>query len=264
MGQISDKQFGIAEISEMIHTASLLHDDVIDQAETRRGSRSVSSLFGNKLAILAGDFLLSRASRKLARLESHRATDLMSEAIECLVKGEVIQIRNGQNAQTVHERLRNYNTKNYYKTAALIANSCRCVAILGSHGQKFEDIAYEFGKHLGLAFQVVDDLLDVTGSSETLGKPALRDMQQGLATAPVLFAALEHEELTPLINRKFSRPGDDRYAMELLRESNGIDKARELVVFHAEKALAALLHLPPSRPRAALVSLVEKVVNRNR
>ncbi|CAM9866180.1 unnamed protein product [Sphacelaria rigidula] len=158
----------------MIHAASLFHDDVIDEADTRRGVSSVNKVFGNKLAILAGDFLLARSSMSLARLRSLESVELMSAAIEHLVKGEVLQMRPTEQGGGAFEY---YVRKNYYKTGSLMANSCKAAAVLGDHHVEVQNVAFEYGKRVGLAFQLVDDILDFEGNAFTLGKPALNDLR---------------------------------------------------------------------------------------
>ncbi|CAM9366348.1 unnamed protein product [Discosporangium mesarthrocarpum] len=249
----------LAEITEMIHTASLFHDDVIDEANTRRGVPSVNKVFGNKLAILAGDFLLARASVNLARLRSTETVELLSTVIEHLVKGEVLQMRPLVEGGRAFEY---YVRKNYYKTGSLMANSCKAAAILGEHGHEIQTIAHEYGKRVGLAFQLVDDILDFEGDLFTLGKPALNDLRQGLATAPVLLAAQEQPRLNDLIQRKFEAPGDVDEALALVQASDGIKRAKDVARVQAEAAMEAILHLSYSPEREALVQLAHKVVHR--
>lgn len=146
-------QHRLAEITEMIHTASLLHDDVIDKAETRRNQPSVNKVFGDKLSILAGDFLLARASISLARLRNLQAIELMSTAIEHLVRGEVMQMKHAT-TQTQVTPFEYYLRKNYYKTGSLMANSCHAGLALGHHTSHVCAMGFAYGRHLGLAFQV--------------------------------------------------------------------------------------------------------------
>ncbi|CAN0148946.1 unnamed protein product [Scytosiphon promiscuus] len=253
-------QLRLAEITEMIHAASLFHDDVIDEADTRRGVPSVNKVFGNKLAILAGDFLLARSSMSLARLRSLESVELMSAAIEHLVKGEVLQMRPTSDGAGAFEY---YARKNYYKTGSLMANSCKASAVLGQHNLEVQEVAFEYGKRVGLAFQLVDDILDFEGNAFTLGKPALNDLRQGLATAPVLLAAEQQPGLAKLISRKFRGPGDVDEALELVHRSDGIARAKDVAVVQAEKAMSTVLTLKESPARNALVQLAHKIVNRN-
>jgi len=255
----------LAEISEMIHTASLFHDDVIDQAHTRRQSPSVHKIFGNKMAILAGDYLLARASIFLARLKNVEVVETMSTIIEHLVRGEVMQMKNLEESYNINlrDRLVHYMRKNFYKTASLMANSCKSAAILGGYGDDIIVASYKYGKHLGVAFQLIDDILDFEGNSKVTGKPLLADLTNGLATAPVLFAAeMYPNEMQAMINRKFKNDGDVGKALEYVRESNGIERTKTLALVHAELAVEAILKLQPSVYRDSLVRLVYKVVDR--
>jgi len=214
---ILPSQRRLAEITELIHTASLLHDDVIDHSESRRGAPSANLEFGNKMAVLAGDFLLGRASVALARLRHAEVIELLATVIANLVEGEFMQLKNTArdeaNPQWSEEALTYYLKKTYLKTASLISKSCRAAALLGGADAATVDAAYNYGRNLGLAFQLVDDMLDYTRSEKELGKPAGADLELGLATAPLLFAWKTNPELGALVGRKFSQPGD----VELVR-----------------------------------------------
>lgn len=209
---ILPSQRRLAEITELIHTASLLHDDVIDYSVSRRGSPSANLEFGNKMAVLAGDFLLGRASVALARLRNAEVVELLATVIANLVEGEFMQLKNTRNDERnpkwSEETLSYYLQKTYLKTASLISKSCRASALLGNADAATVDAAYMYGRNLGLAFQLVDDMLDYTRSDKDLGKPAGADLELGLATAPLLFAWKQMPELGALVGRKFEREGD--------------------------------------------------------
>jgi hexaprenyl-diphosphate synthase len=202
----------LAEITELIHTASLLHDDVIDTSISRRGNPSANISFGNKMAVLAGDFLLGRASVALARLRDPEVTELLATVIANLVEGEFMQLKNTaldeRHPVWQEDTVSYYLQKTYLKSASLISKSCRAAALLGQHPAEVVEAAYQYGKNLGLAFQLVDDMLDYTVSGSELGKPAGADLELGLATAPLLFAWRQNKELGTLVGRKFSEPGD--------------------------------------------------------
>ncbi|EFN53887.1 hypothetical protein CHLNCDRAFT_58364 [Chlorella variabilis] len=261
------RQQRIAEITELIHVASLLHDDVIDAAGTRRGKKSLNALFGNKVAILAGDFLLARASVSLAALRNPEAILLMSQSLEHLVAGEILQL-----TADVEEAasMDHYMRKTYCKTASLMANSCRAVAVLGGHGAGDCGAAAEYGRHVGLAFQLVDDVMDYTCSASEMGKPALNDLRSGLATAPVLYAAEERLELLPLIQRRFKEEGDVEAAQELVEGSSGLQRTRQLAAFHAEEAALAVQGMSPAASqhaaehRQGLLQITQRVLNRKK
>ncbi|KAF9996027.1 coq1 putative hexaprenyl diphosphate synthase [Entomortierella chlamydospora] len=266
---ILPSQRRLGEIVEMIHTASLLHDDVIDMADTRRNLLSANESFGNKMAVLGGDFLLARASIALARLRNHEVTELISTVIANLVEGEFMQLRNGQvengkNSRGKMTTFEYYMEKTYMKTASLISKSCRSSAVLGGASDEVCDIAYTYGKNIGLAFQLVDDMLDFTVSSEEFGKPTGADLKLGLATAPVLFAWEEYPELGKLIKRNFDREGDVETAWNLVLKSQGLAQTRKLAQIHCQRAIAAISLLPDSQAKSALIQLTEKVLDRKK
>lgn len=209
---ILPSQRRLAEITELIHTASLLHDDVIDHSVSRRGSPSANLEFGNKMAVLAGDFLLGRASVALARLRNAEVVELLATVIANLVEGEFMQLKNTAQDEArpkwSEDTLGYYLNKTYLKTASLISKSCRASALLGGASAETVEAAYAYGKNLGLAFQLVDDMLDYTLSAADLGKPAGADLELGLATAPLLFAWKTRPELGELVGRKFAGEGD--------------------------------------------------------
>lgn len=256
------KQAQLGQITEMIHVASLIHDDVLDEADTRRGGEAVHKMYNNKVAVLAGDYLLARASVLLAKLDNVNVVQIMASALDSLVQGEIMQIKS-----TPDETLEMpyYLRKSYYKTASLICDACKSCAILGGHDLDSDVTvaAEKFGYHLGLAYQIIDDILDFTGTSEVLGKPAMADVSLGLATAPILYAAQEKRELLPLIKRRFEKEGDPEKAYNLVMSTSGVAKAEYLALFHAQSALDALAQLPESEATQALERLTEIVLTRS-
>jgi hexaprenyl-diphosphate synthase len=209
---ILPSQRRLAEITELIHTASLLHDDVIDHSVARRSAPSANIEFGNKMAVLAGDFLLGRASVALARLRDPEVTELLATVIANLVEGEFMQLKNTardeKNPLWTEDTVTYYLQKTYLKSASLISKSCRAAAVLGGSTPEVVEASYQYGKNLGMAFQLVDDMLDYTISSEELGKPGGADLELGLATAPLLFAWKDNQTLGKLVGRKFGEKGD--------------------------------------------------------
>jgi geranyl diphosphate synthase len=234
-----------------------------------RGLRALNTEFSNKLAILAGDFLLARASVTLASLRDVDVVMLLSTVIEDLVTGEVMQSSAKPDELLSFDH---YLEKTHFKTASLIANSCRAVAMLGGPdgGAPAADAACAYGRNLGLAFQIIDDCLDFTGSALSLGKPALSDLQSGIATAPVLFAAQAFPALAPLVRRRFRQPGDVEQARQWVAESTGVQQARELAERHCRLAAEAVLQFPPPRSahaeqsRQALLDLTQRVLHRTK
>jgi all-trans-nonaprenyl-diphosphate synthase len=249
----------LAEITEMIHTASLVHDDVVDEAETRRGIETVHSVFGNRIAVLAGDFLFAQSSWYLANLDNLEVVKLLSEVIKDFAEGE---IRQGLNRFETELTLDEYSQKSYYKTASLIANSCKAAAILSDAPEAQARQMYNYGKHLGLAFQVVDDILDFTATAEVLGKPVGSDLISGNLTAPALYAMQEKPYLQTLIEREFAEENDLEEALALIRDSRGIARSRELAAFHSQQAIESLTELPNSENKESLMTLTKYVLER--
>lgn len=249
----------LAEITEMIHTASLVHDDVVDEAELRRQVPTVNNLFGNRIAVLAGDFLFAQSSWYLANLDNLEVVKLLSEVIRDFAEGEIQQ---GLSCFDTEVTLEKYLQKSYFKTASLIANSSKAATILSDTTPEISEQIYHYGRNLGLAFQIVDDILDFTSPTEVLGKPAASDLASGNLTAPVLFAMEEKPYLRVLIEREFSEEGDLEEALELVNNSEGIYKARNLAYKFSNLALENLNCLPPSPATEALAELTDYVISR--
>lgn len=257
--EITSRHRRLAEITEMIHTASLVHDDVVDESSMRRGVPTVHSLFGNRIAVLAGDFLFAQSSWYLANLDNLEVVKLLSEVIMDLAAGEIQQ---GLNRFDASLSIEAYLQKSYYKTASLIANSAKAAGILSDVSTEMAQNLYYYGRHLGLAFQIVDDILDFTGSTDVLGKPSLSDLSSGNLTAPTLYALKDKPFLEVLIDREFSQEGDLEQALQLINEAKGIERARELATQNACTAVEYLADLPASESRQALINMADYVLSR--
>lgn len=304
MNGILPKQRRLAEIVEMIHTASLLHDDVIDLSDARRGRPSGNIAFTNKMAVLAGDFLLGRASVAIARLRNPEVIELLSTTIANLVEGEFMQLKNtvinsdidiinndgefksipkatGKVPTKSHEysvetpqdldhitnvdaAFEYYLHKTYLKTASLMSKSSRAAAVLSGAQDDIIENCYQYGRNLGLCFQIVDDMLDYTSSDAAIGKPSQADLKLGLATAPILFAWREQPELGDLIARKFNQVGDVEIARKAVEKYGGLEKTRAMAQEYCLKALANLRVLPESDARSALEFLTNSVLTRSK
>ena len=256
---ITQRHRRLAEITEMIHTASLVHDDVLDEADLRRNVPTVNSLFDNRIAVLSGDFLFAQSSWYLANLDNLEVVKLLSEVIRDFAEGEILQ---GLNRFDTNISLEAYLDKSYYKTASLIANSVKAAAILSGVSDDNAVHLYEYGRNLGLAFQIVDDILDFTGSTKVLGKPAGSDLASGNLTAPVLYAMEEKPYLEVVIEREFSEKNDLDQALEMVRDSQGIFLSKELAKKHACQARKHLDCLAPSDSSLALSELTDYVLSR--
>ncbi|MCW6037111.1 solanesyl diphosphate synthase [Spirulina subsalsa FACHB-351] len=256
---ITPRHRRLAEITEMIHTASLVHDDVVDESEIRRNVATVNSLFGNRIAVLAGDFLFAQSSWYLANLDNLEVVKLLSEVIRDFAEGE---IRQGLNRFDTSLSLEAYLEKSYFKTASLMANSAKAAGVLSGVSDAIANDLYNYGRHLGLSFQIVDDILDFTASSEVLGKPAGSDLISGNLTAPALYAMEESPYLATLIEREFSEEGDIEEAIALVNQGNGIERSRELAAHHSQQAIESLQNLKPSDCHQALMDLADYILTR--
>ena len=257
--ELTPRHRRLAEITEMIHTASLVHDDVIDEADLRRSVETVNNLFGNKIAVLAGDFLFAQSSWYLANLDNLEVVKLLSEVIRDFAEGEILQ---GLNSFDISTSIDDYLDKSYYKTASLMANSAKAAGVLSDVKPEVTKELYNYGRNLGLAFQIVDDILDFTASADVLGKPAEADLASGNLTIPVLYALKQQPYLEILIEREFSEPEDISKALELIKDSDGIELSRSLAATHARKAAQSLNCLASSPSKDALNELTNYVVSR--
>ncbi|KAG8009590.1 Decaprenyl-diphosphate synthase subunit 1 [Nibea albiflora] len=260
-GDLLPGQRAIAMISEMIHTASLVHDDVIDGSDKRRGKNTINNMWGERKAILVGDFILSAASMALARIGNITVVKVLSQVIEDLVRGEFMQLGSKENE---NERFKHYLEKTFKKTASLIANSCKAVSILVNSDPEVHEIAYQYGKNVGIAFQLVDDVLDFTSGASHLGKPTAADLKLGLATGPVLFACQQFPELHAMIMRRFSSKGDVDRAWQYVLQSDGVQQTNFLAQRYCQEAIRQISMLRPSPERDALIRLTEMVLTRDK
>lgn len=249
----------LAEITEIIHTASLVHDDVIDECETRRGINSVHNTFSTKVAVLAGDFLFAQSSWYLANLNNLEVVKTISKVITDFAEGEV---RQGLTNFDIKISIDNYIEKSFYKTASLLAASCKGAAMLSQSNKRTQKDFYLYGKHVGLAFQIIDDILDIVGSETFLGKPAGSDLKNGNLTSPILFAIEEQPKLYTLINREFENKDDIQKAINIIKQTNGIEKAQDLAAEHIQAALQALSNYNYSEANQTLKMVSSYILTR--
>ncbi|CAL1526618.1 unnamed protein product [Lymnaea stagnalis] len=258
---VLEKQKTVAIVAEMIHTASLVHDDVIDASDTRRGQSSLNKMYGQRRSILVGDYILSQASIALARTGNPDVITILSSVLGDLVSGEFMQLGSKEDE---NERFSHYLKKTYKKTASLIANTCKAVAILGQCDEEMSELAYQYGKNLGIAFQLVDDLLDFISSDMVMGKPTAADLKLGLATAPVLFAAQEYPDLHAMIMRRFTEEGDVEQARYFVAKSDGVQQTKLLALQHSKEAIKNVQDFASSDAQRALIHLAKILLERKK
>ncbi|MEC8954171.1 MAG: polyprenyl synthetase family protein, partial [Actinomycetota bacterium] len=244
---------------ELVHQGSLYHDDVMDDAETRRTVQSVNARWGNLEAILAGDYLLARASEIAADLGTEVA-GLLAATIAALCEGQVREVRHAFNVDRSEEA---YLASISGKTASLLATAARIGAIVADHSRDVVDAVTDFGHNYGMAFQVVDDLLDVTATDEELGKPSGNDLVEGTYTLPVIraLAGPAGDDLRSLLGGPIDSAGRDR-ARELVRADGAIASTRETAVGYLADARVAIDGLPTNPAVDAMLTTCDLLVER--
>ena len=263
IGYQGDAHISLATIIEFIHTATLLHDDVVDESVLRRGRDTANQLFGNAASVLVGDFLHTRSFQMMVELGNMRIMQLLSEATNLIAEGEVMQLMNCNDPSTTED---NYLQVIYCKTAKLFEAATHCAAILANQPAHIEQALRDYGKYLGTAFQLIDDVMDYSSSSETMGKNVGDDLSEGKPTLPLIYAMAQG---TPEQKKRIEQAITERDGMEYLNEILDIlqqTHALEYTVTRAEqearKAIDALSVLPDSDYKTALQALAESAVHR--
>ena len=253
----------LAAVVEFIHTATLLHDDVVDASEMRRGRATANALFGNEASVLVGDFLYSRAFQMMVAVRNMRVLEVLADATNIIAEGEVLQLLNCHNPEIEEE---GYLRVIRYKTAKLFEAAARIGAILGHSEGVREDAAARFGMHLGTAFQLIDDVLDYSGDLDTTGKNLGDDLAEGKPTLP-LIRAIAHgtPAQSALIRGVIESGGSGEFGpvLEIIRETGALDYARSLAQAEARMAGAALADLPRSTFKESLLQLASFAVSRS-
>lgn len=247
---------------ELIHMATLVHDDVIDHADTRRGQATVKATYGNQMAMVAGDFIFARALEVLAEIAQVDIHRILSRAIWRMVAGEIEQIRDMYHLE---QSMLQYLRRIRRKTALLIEMSCTLGAMAADAPRDTVLALRRYGYFTGMAFQITDDILDFTSSPEKLGKPVGGDLRQGNFTAPVLFALREAKARQALVQLISPTHSSDQVmaAVDWVKSSEGIAKAQHLADVYLAKAQSALRRLPESLSRDAFATLADFVGQRD-
>jgi octaprenyl-diphosphate synthase len=259
-----DAEYVLGSVVEYIHTASLLHDDVIDEAKVRRGRTSANSIWGNQASILVGDYLYSKALYHGVRLHNQRVMDVLSETTTSMSEGEVLQLMQIQNADMTET---DYFKLVECKTGVLIAAACRLGAIISKAPLSQEDALASYGKKLGLAFQITDDTLDYAADQKQLGKVLGKDLEEGKVTLPLIYLlrkadAEEQSVLRNILQADTVGENDLAVTMELMRKRGAVDDALAYAQSLSDEAKEALTPFPDSPPRQALMALADYVVQR--
>jgi octaprenyl-diphosphate synthase len=263
LGFEGPERFEIAAIVEFIHTATLLHDDVVDESDLRRGRATANATFGNAASVLVGDFLYSRAFQMMVSVNRMRVLEVLADATNVIAEGEVLQLMNMHDPDLAVE---DYLRVIRFKTAKLFEASARLGAVLADADHELEEACADFGRSLGTAFQLVDDLLDYEGKSDELGKNVGDDLREGKPTLPLLVAMERASPADRALIRQAIEEGELQKLPEILaivRATGALEATREAAQREADKARAVLQALPASRARNALLELCLRSVHRS-
>lgn len=263
LGFEGPERYELAAIVEFIHTATLLHDDVVDESALRRGRATANAMFGNAASVLVGDFLYSRAFQMMVSVNRMRVLDVLADATNVIAEGEVLQLMNMHDPDLA---VQDYLQVIRFKTAKLFEASARLGAVLAGASTAVEEACASYGRSLGTAFQLVDDLLDYEGNSDELGKNVGDDLREGKPTLPLLVAMERATDAERLLIRHAIEHGELEKLPEILtivRRTGALDATRASARAEAEQAQAALSALPPSVAREALLELCVRSVHRS-
>lgn len=262
LGCTSEQRLNLAAVVEFIHTATLLHDDVVDESTLRRGRATANEAFGNPASVLVGDFLYSRAFQMMVQAQNMRVMEVLAEATNVIAEGEVHQLMNMHDASISEaEYLRVIRSK----TAKLFEASARLAAILAQASPALEAACADYGQALGTAFQVIDDVLDYDGDVVEMGKNLGDDLREGKVTLPLIVAMQRGSSSQRALIEQAVQEGDSAQMGQILaivQETGALDLTRSRAAQEAQRAIDALSLLPPSPYREALHSLAAQLLDR--
>ncbi len=262
LGYAGNKHPVMAAVVEFIHTATLLHDDVVDDSDLRRGKSTANAVFGNPASVLVGDYLYSRAFEMMVEVNSMEIMRVMAEATTVISEGEVLQLLNVNDPDVTEER---YLQVVRYKTAKLFEAAAIAGAILAGASAKQQEAAGSYGRHLGTAFQLIDDLLDYSGNAETLGKTVGDDLREGKPTLPLLrVLGVGTDQQKQLIRHAIETGGGDFVAVAAaIQSTDALAHTRQAAEVEIELAIQALADLPDNEIRSVLTKVAGLSLNRD-
>ncbi|MHA6251097.1 heptaprenyl diphosphate synthase component II [Oceanobacillus sp. CAU 1775] len=264
LGDFQAEQISKAAVSlELIHMATLVHDDVIDEAELRRGKPTIKHTYGNRVAMYTGDYILARALEEISTIENPKVHRALSKSLVEVVFGEIEQIEDKFNWD---QNLRDYLRRIKRKTALLIATSCQLGSILSGLPDKEVKAMHQYGYYIGMSYQIIDDILDFTATSRQLGKPAGNDLLQGNITLPVLYG-MKNETFNKLLMEVFHEPeavteSEMDHVIEALKMTDAIKESYKLSDLYLKKAIDSLNIFPESRAKQTLETIAKFIGKR--
>ena len=264
IGYQGKEHLQLAAIVEFIHTSTLLHDDVVDESNMRRGRETANAMFGNSASVLVGDFLYSRSFQMMSELNNLKIMDILSDATNIIAEGEVLQLMNCNDPDTTEE---SYMQVIYCKTAKLFEAATRLAAVIAKQDEATELAMLNYGKHLGTAFQLVDDIMDYTADAQEMGKNVGDDLAEGKPTLPLLYAMAHGNEQQKMMIRNAIEHGDGMEHLEdilsAMKQTGSLVYTQKKAEQEADKAINAIAMLPESEHKQALISLAHIAANRS-
>jgi len=265
LGVKSDRDVALATVIEFLHTATLIHDDIIDTADTRRGRATVNSIWGNELTVLLGDYLYLRAMDIALTPRKIEVLDILTEITMKLIEGEMIQLAKRGDIEISEDE---YMEIVQRKTAFLFSGCGRIPAVLADTPETRAKAIADYCFNLGISFQIVDDILDFTGEGKVLGKPAANDLSEGTATLPIIYVLKkanrdEIETIRKVMEGGYSNEGERTRILEMLKKYGTLDKARSIAEDYAKMAVKALDAFPGSDAKEILTALPAFVIERS-
>ena len=262
-GPIRKEHHELAAVIEFIHTATLLHDDVVDQSTKRRNHKTANTIFGNAASVLVGDFIYSRAFQMMVKINHMKVMEVLANTTNTIAEGEVLQLLNIHNASIEDE---DYLKVVYYKTAKLFESAAELGAIIGgAHDNDIKALA-QFGKHMGIAFQLIDDVLDLSGNPEEIGKNLGDDLAEGKPTLPLLYAMKKGSAQQKNIIRAAIENGgltELESVLNAVKETKALEYVRQLAKEEIEKGEKLIQHITSSVYKDALLALTQFVTSRD-
>ena len=253
----------LAAIIEFIHTATLLHDDVVDESTMRRGRETANAVFGNQASVLVGDFLYTRSFQMMVSLKRMRVMEILSDATNVIAEGEVLQLMNCNDPQTTEE---SYMQVIYSKTARLFEAATLLAAVLTDQNEEIELAMQDYGKYLGTAFQLVDDVLDYAADPEEMGKNVGDDLAEGKPTLPLLYAMWHGTEAQSLQIKEAIETGNGMQhfdeIMVTMQQTKALEYTKKQALDASEKAISSLAPIKDSDFKDALIALANIAVER--
>ncbi len=262
-----DKLLPLSVAFEMVHLATLIHDDIVDNARTRRGNPTVNAIWGDNIAILLGDYYFAKTAGLIADINDNRVDHLFSDTVATVCEGTIMEM---MTARRIDLTMQSYYEKISQKTASLLAACCKGGAIVSQASDEDIALLYDYGLNLGIAFQIIDDILDYTEDQTTIGKPAGNDLRQGMVTLPLIYTLQEQStdghrrRVHSVLNGAEHTEEDIRSVVAWVINGDGVQQAQADANRYAVKAREALYHFPSSRERETLDELIDFVVMRKR